>query len=422
MANLGLKNGVYLARFRYNGKEYKRSLKTTDRKDADGAMHRIEDALHRLSINVISVPEGVDCGDFIVSGGTLSAPTPKKLKGKPLTFNQAIQEYTDNLGHLAESNRATVRSHLRNLKKKLPTKVEASLDQVDQRDLHGFLQARMKERSPTTVSKERVTVTQFFDWAAEMGYITTSPATNLIKIKATGDLPPFRSYAAIETMIKRGGFSAREILAIWDCLYLVPAEIGELLGTVRERARHDVSLILHAIPAYTGMRRGEVLRLGWTDIEFEQGFIVARSKKQSRQAVETLRRIDLHPELKKILLDWQKKRPAGQYVACDPGSNAQLSSRETSSRFYQPLRGTKWCLSNNKDWFKIGFHTYRHSFASNLAAAGVDQRIIDEFMGHQTEAMRKRYRHLLPRNRRSAIESFSLMEATAPSSTVTSPE
>ena len=60
---------------------------------------------------------------------------------------------------------------------------------------------------------------------------------------------------------------------------------------------------------------------------------------------------------------------------------------------------------------KLGFHTYRHSFASNLAAAGVDQRIIDEWMGHQTEAMRKRYRHLFPSNRRQAIESFSLLSS-----------
>ena len=58
--------------------------------------------------------------------------------------------------------------------------------------------------------------------------------------------------------------------------------------------------------------------------------------------------------------------------------------------------------------FKINFNRYRHSFASNLAAAGVDQRVIDEFMGHQTEPMRKRYRHLFPKTRRSAIESFSL--------------
>jgi site-specific recombinase XerD len=58
--------------------------------------------------------------------------------------------------------------------------------------------------------------------------------------------------------------------------------------------------------------------------------------------------------------------------------------------------------------FVVTYHVFRHSFCSNLAMAGVDQRVIDEFLGHQIEAMRKRYRHLFPNDRHSAIESFSL--------------
>lgn len=85
-----------------------------------------------------------------------------------------------------------------------------------------------------------------------------------------------------------------------------------------------------------------------------------------------------------------------------------ISADRANRCFWQPMRHTAWCLDNGRDWFKVGFHTYRHSFASNLAAAGVDQRVVDEFMGHQTEAMRKRYRHLFPRDRRAAIETFSL--------------
>ena len=75
------------------------------------------------------------------------------------------------------------------------------------------------------------------------------------------------------------------------------------------------------------------------------------------------------------------------------------------------MRGTNWCLNSKKNWFKIGFHSYRHSFASNLAALSVDQRVIDEFMGHQTDAMRKRYRHLFPSARSSAMCGFSLLES-----------
>jgi integrase len=112
--------------------------------------------------------------------------------------------------------------------------------------------------------------------------------------------------------------------------------------------------------------------------------------------------------LRAILLDWQRKRPHGQFVVCENGSANPLTLNEANKRFWQPLRGTHWCLSSCRSRFKLGFHTYRHSFASNLAAAGVDPRIIDLWMGHQTKEMRQRYSHLYPKTRQSAISSFSL--------------
>ena len=187
--------------------------------------------------------------------------------------------------------------------------------------------------------------------------------------------------------------------------------IGALLGLVRQRAGKDFAHRLHAVPAFTGMRRGEVLRLRWSDVEFDQDSIVARSKKQSRQRSETARRIDLHPELKALLLAWREGRPRGQHVIGAADADGPLGVQAATRYFCQPLRGTGWCLSSQRRWFKVGFHTYRHSFASNLAARGVDQRIIDEWMGHQTEAMRKRYRHLFPKDRRSAMDPFSFARA-----------
>jgi integrase len=47
----------------------------------------------------------------------------------------------------------------------------------------------------------------------------------------------------------------------------------------------------------------------------------------------------------------------------------------------------------------------RHSFASNLARTGrVCQAEIDDLMGHQTEEMRLRYRHLFPEDKRRAVD------------------
>jgi integrase len=50
-----------------------------------------------------------------------------------------------------------------------------------------------------------------------------------------------------------------------------------------------------------------------------------------------------------------------------------------------------------------GWHVFRHSFISALASKGVDQRIIDDLVGHQTEQQRRRKRHLYPDVKQEAV-------------------
>jgi integrase len=406
MASLGKKGDLYVARFRYQGQEYKRSLKTTRPEDARGAMMGVERAIHGLTTGMIQMPAGADVGDFIVSGGTLKEMNRPRRKVDPLS--ELVQVYLAAQSHKAASSVYTEGIHLGNLLKHLESRAAIPADKVVHRDLDQFLQARLKERTSSTVHKERDTIRTFFSWLVANGYLDASPAAALSAIKGEVELAPFRTISEIDGIVARGGLSDGEILKLWDCLYLTPAEIADLLLTIRQRSDMDYGFLLHAIPAYTGMRRGEILRLRWSDVESSQGYIIARSLKQSRRAVETRRRIDLHSELGVILGDWRKQRPKGQFVVCEPDRLDPLGPDKANRVFWQPMRGTPWCLNSKRNLFKVGFHSYRHSFASNLAAAGVDQRVIDEFMGHTTEAMRRRYRHLFPNVKRSAIATFSL--------------
>jgi hypothetical protein len=70
MANLGKKDGIYHIRFRFQGREYKRSLKIRDRAAADAAKNLVELTIHRLSTGQVMVPTDVAVADFIMSGGT----------------------------------------------------------------------------------------------------------------------------------------------------------------------------------------------------------------------------------------------------------------------------------------------------------------------------------------------------------------
>jgi site-specific recombinase XerD len=75
-----------------------------------------------------------------------------------------------------------------------------------------------------------------------------------------------------------------------------------------------------------------------------------------------------------------------------------LTRDEAHDHLERTLRGSKWAVMK-------GWHVLRHSFASNCAARGIDQRLIDAWMGHQTEEMKKRYRHIIPSTEAEAIRS-----------------
>src|SRR5260370_34920658 len=106
MANLGMKNGIYTARFRYLGKEYKRSLKTADRDDADAALLEVQRAIHRLTVGILQVPEGVDAGGFILSGGTPATKKGRPNGGPPL--EQVAKELQGDLAHPPEADPYTI--------------------------------------------------------------------------------------------------------------------------------------------------------------------------------------------------------------------------------------------------------------------------------------------------------------------------
>jgi hypothetical protein len=68
--------------------------------------------------------------------------------------------------------------------------------------------------------------------------------------------------------------------------------------------------------------------------------------------------------------------------------------------FQRGLRISRWKVLK-------GWHVLRHSFISALASKGVDQRIIDSFVGHCTEEQRRRYAHLYPDVQEQALrEAF----------------
>ena len=88
-----------------------------------------------------------------------------------------------------------------------------------------------------------------------------------------------------------------------------------------------------------------------------------------------------------------------------------ITRDEAHDHFKRTLAGSKWEKLR-------GWHVFRHSFCSNCAAKGIDQRIINAWVGHQTEEMVRRYRHLIPNQQQEAIR---LVFGNEPTGSVATP-
>jgi len=208
-------------------------------------------------------------------------------------------------------------------------------------------------------------------------------------------------------------------------LYLRADELIEFLAFVQGHAAHGWIYPLICFAAHTGARRSEILRVLLCDVDFSAMTVLVREKKRSRKQ-RTTRRVALTPFLAGVLKEWVKIHPGGEFLFCHQGDvfrskkrskttghkNAKVRPSSLKGRMEGVKQRTLPGLGAitrdevhdhfkrtmaDSDWKMVrGLHTLRHSYISCLASAGVDQRIIDESVGHQTDEQRKRYRHLYP--------------------------
>jgi integrase len=237
-----------------------------------------------------------------------------------------------------------------------------------------------------------------------------------VKLPKPDEKLPFHTWAQIEAAIKKGGLTEIEIGELWDSLFLGEKEVQELLAWVKENAEHPFVYVMFAFTAFTGARRSEVIRSQVRDFQPENGLVLIREKKRRHDVSISFRRVQLHAQLKEIMAEWFDNHPGGTYTICTP-PNFQRSKKK--SDFPQPLTESqahdhfKRALANSKWKVVRGFHVLRHSFASICAMKGIHQSIIDSWLGHQTEAMRDRYRHLFPEETRRAMDSVLALDIGA---------
>ncbi len=163
----------------------------------------------------------------------------------------------------------------------------------------------------------------------------------------------------------------------------------------------ELAMICTAVKA--GLRRGELLALRWEDVDLVASRIDVRQSVWQGHITTPksgkTRHVPMSPQLRDVLAAHRHLR--GPYVFCnDDGS---MLSKDQVRRTVQ-----KACKKAGLR--AAGWHMLRHTFASQLAMAGVPLRVIQELLGHSTIKMTLRYAHLSPS---TLVDAISVLDSGA---------
>lgn len=265
--------------------------------------------------------------------------------------------------------RSTLRAHLVPAFGDRPVR-EITRDDVRSwwRGLHSTRRpgGRLSDRNANKLLSE---LRAIFTWAAEDHRLSDNPADGIAKHRElTGERPDFFSVAEVEALI-RASASERDAL-------------------------------IFRVAAFAGLRRGEIVSLRWSHVDFARDHVHAvesvSAGQDSRVKDYEGRTVPLAPQLASALAAW---RPVGadEGDLVFPGTLPErkldgdaLSKRYRETRDRAGLR-------------PLTFHDLRHTFGSLAVDGGASLVQVQAWMGHADIKTTMRYLHSKSRGADAAL-------------------
>ena len=173
-------------------------------------------------------------------------------------------------------------------------------------------------------------------------------------------------------------------------------ELDELIGAVPDDSLGAVERPLYLAAALTGLRQGELLALKWMDVDWlaaacgspttsPAGSSTAPKSHEGRSV----------PMADRLARELEASRPA-----LAPTAQTTTSSSATPTPAMSSTRRRCASASARRSpeagVHEITFHELRHTFGTQMAAAGAPLRAIQEWMGHADAKTTEIYRHYAP--------------------------
>lgn len=229
--------------------------------------------------------------------------------------------------------------------------------EITDREVERYKKQRLEAGAkPSTINRELTCLRHMLNMAVRWGRIPTNPVRGMRRLHE-------------ENCLTRT---------------LSTDEERKLLAAANEPLKSILVTALH-----TGMRRGEILSLTWSAVDFGRNLITVVNPKNGRS-----RQIPLNEQVRGVLRARKQADGLHTFVFADTRSGRQIGSVKTA--FLATLR--------RAGITGLRFHDLRHTFATRLVTQGVDLLTVKELLGHSSIAMTMRYAHPSERNLRRAVE------------------
>jgi integrase len=150
---------------------------------------------------------------------------------------------------------------------------------------------------------------------------------------------------------------------------------------------------------YTGMRRGNIIRLTWRQVDLQNKLINLDKTKNGQMLT-----IPLTGTAYNLLENLKKAKVIHLNCPYVFHSNGTPHKPHKVSMAFK-----RACNRAGIDDFR--FHDLRHDFASNLVQNGNDLYLVQHLLGHKDGRMTQRYAHLKVEQLRQAVETLDKMDS-----------
>jgi len=244
-----------------------------------------------------------------------------------------------------------------------------NLSEIDYQMIEEFKLKRMnsitrygRPRKPATVNRELAILSGIFRMAVDYEEITDNPCRKVESLPENNQRTRHLSFEEEDRLF------------------------AKLTG------ERDYLRALVTVAIYAGPRRGELLKLRWSDVDFALNTINFKQTKTNKD-----RSVPMEPIVRSVLLELREVAGDLEYVFVNP---------DTGTRFTEVKRSfASACREAGISDFT--FHDLRHTFGTRLADAGVDVVKIKELMGHASIVTTMRYIHATDQGKRGAIVVLS---------------